>query len=195
MMQPNSKHLLLWSCLLLGHFLVQAQDVDFSIRETGGSINLTWVQLSGKPAQQVSVERSADGVHFERIFVLEAPANCEGKCRQTFTDRTPVNGMNYYRIGFRDDSGVVHFSAVRQEDFLAARKPFKVLTAGSRITIQCRQNIDRIMAWSASGKRLVDKNDWNNPNYSFAASSQDQFVFLMLELEDGSRFTEKIGIQ
>lgn len=76
-----------------------------------------------------------------------------------------------------------------------APKPYKVLTAGKKITIQSKTEITKIMVWTSSGHRIVEENDVNSSSYSFSASVSEKYYFIMLELKDGKRYTEKIGIQ
>jgi hypothetical protein len=74
-------------------------------------------------------------------------------------------------------------------------KPFKVLTNGKQITIQSKQNFKSIMVWTSSGHRIVEEKEVNAPNYSFTVPSKEKFVFMMAEMTDGKRFTEKICVK
>ena len=74
-------------------------------------------------------------------------------------------------------------------------KPFKVLTNGKQITVQSKQNFKSIMVWTSSGHRIVEEKEVNAANYSFTVPPKEKFVFMMAEMSDGKRFTEKIGIK
>jgi hypothetical protein len=74
-------------------------------------------------------------------------------------------------------------------------KPYRVLTNGKQITIQSKQNIKSLMAWTSSGHRIVEEKEINNTNYSFNVPSKEKLVFIMTEMSDGKRFTEKIGVK
>lgn len=74
-------------------------------------------------------------------------------------------------------------------------KPFKVLTNGRQITIQCKQNLKRVMVWTSGGHRFIEEKDLNIRNYSFAAPPKENIFFMMIETAEGKRFTEKIGVQ
>jgi hypothetical protein len=76
-----------------------------------------------------------------------------------------------------------------------APKPYKVLTAGKRITVQCKTEISKIMVWTSSGHRFVEENDVKAPSYTFVVSISEKFFYIMLELKDGKRYTEKVGVQ
>jgi hypothetical protein len=72
--------------------------------------------------------------------------------------------------------------------------PYKVLTAGKKITVQSKLNITSIIAWTSSGNRIVEQKNVNLTRYSFTVPSNDRIIFLMLHLQDGKRYTQKIGL-
>ena len=74
-------------------------------------------------------------------------------------------------------------------------KPFRVLTNGKQITIQSSKNISKIIVWTASGNRFVEQANIEVSSYNFTIPAKEKFVFMMLELQGGKRFTEKIGVQ
>ena len=74
-------------------------------------------------------------------------------------------------------------------------KPYKVLTNGKQITIQSKQSLKSIMVWTASGHRIVEEKEVNATSYSFNVPAKEKMVFVMTEMADGKRFTEKIGIK
>lgn len=77
----------------------------------------------------------------------------------------------------------------------SAAKPFRILTGSRRITIQSSKNINNIIVWTASGDRFVEQTNVQAPSYTFTVPSEEKFVFLMLQLEGGKRYTEKIGVR
>ena len=77
----------------------------------------------------------------------------------------------------------------------ATPKPFKVLTNGKQITVQTKQNLKSLMVWTSSGHRIVEEKEINNTNYSFNVPSKEKLVFIMTEMANGKRFTEKIGVK
>ncbi len=74
-------------------------------------------------------------------------------------------------------------------------KPYKVLTAGKRITIQSKPDIYKILVWTSSGHRFVEDNNVKAPSYSFTVTNTEKFFYIMLELKDGKRYTEKVGVE
>lgn len=75
------------------------------------------------------------------------------------------------------------------------KKPYKVLTNGKKITIESKTNIKSMLVWTSAGHRMVEQNNLNTPSYSFETSVKEKIYFLMLELVNGKRYTEKIGVK
>ena len=76
-----------------------------------------------------------------------------------------------------------------------APKPYKVLTAGKRITVQSKTEINKILVWTSTGHRFVEENNVKALSYNFTVTISEKFFYIMLELKDGKRYTEKIGVQ
>jgi hypothetical protein len=78
---------------------------------------------------------------------------------------------------------------------ISTTKAFRILTNGRRITIQSNKNISNLIVWTASGDRFVEQTNVQAPSYNFVVPSKEKYVFVMLQLEGGKRYTEKIGIR
>ena len=76
-----------------------------------------------------------------------------------------------------------------------AKKPFKILNNGKKITVQSSKNIKTILVWTSSGNRMIEQQELNVANYSFYIPPKEKILFLRLELENGKMYTEKIGVQ
>ena len=75
------------------------------------------------------------------------------------------------------------------------KKPFRVLTNGKRITLQSNKNIRTLLVWTSTGHRIIEQQELNAANYSFETPVKEKIFFVMLELDNGKRYTEKIGVQ
>ena len=92
-------------------------------------------------------------------------------------------------ISMAQDPGIKSNVTVKTES-----KPFRILTNGQRITIQSTQDIQRIMAWTTSGHRIVEQTSFASQSYSFVVPNNEKFLFVMVQLKNGKHYTEKIGI-
>jgi hypothetical protein len=90
------------------------------------------------------------------------------------------------------DPGIKAKSSVEESK---NNKPFRILTNGKRITIQSSKDITSLIVWTASGNRFIEQSNIVAPSYNFTIPSKEKYVFIMLELQGGKRYTEKIGAQ
>jgi hypothetical protein len=74
------------------------------------------------------------------------------------------------------------------------KKPYKILTSGKQVTVKSSKNIKNIMVWTASGHRIVEQKEINEPTFSFNVSVGEKVFFLMIQFEGSKPYTEKIGI-
>lgn len=74
-------------------------------------------------------------------------------------------------------------------------KPYKVLTSGKQLTIKSSRNIKHVMLWTTGGDRVVEQRDVNNNSLTIDIPISRKTFFLMVGLENGKVYTEKIGVQ
>lgn len=74
------------------------------------------------------------------------------------------------------------------------KKPYKILTSGKQVTVKSTSQIKTIMVWTSSGHRIVEQKAINANTFSFNVTVNEKVVFLMLRMENGKHFTEKLGI-
>ncbi len=74
-------------------------------------------------------------------------------------------------------------------------RPYKVLTDGKRVTIKSTKEIKHIMLWTSRGNRVIEQKEINASSFTFQVPVTDKYFFLMIGLEGGNIYTEKIGVQ
>jgi hypothetical protein len=75
---------------------------DFKVQRTGAIASLTWNTSQEINSNYFSVERSTDGIHFNKIGEVKAAGNSSVTRSYRFTDATPAKGINYYRLQMAD---------------------------------------------------------------------------------------------
>lgn len=75
-----------------------------------------------------------------------------------------------------------------------AKKPYKILTSGKTITIKSNVNLKNLIIWTAGGNRVVEQKNLSKQEFSFTSTIRESVYFILMEMENGQRFTEKIGI-
>jgi hypothetical protein len=74
-------------------------------------------------------------------------------------------------------------------------KPYKILTSGKQITIKSTKSIKHVMLWTTGGNRVVEEKEINNNSYTFSVPVNQKTFFLMIGLDGGKIYTQKIGVQ
>ena len=77
-----------------------------------GASKLAWTTASEKNNDKFVVERSLDGKSFKQIGEVKGNGNSSTKLTYSYTDKTPVNGTNYYRLRQVDTDGTEAFSNI-----------------------------------------------------------------------------------
>jgi hypothetical protein len=105
---------------LFGDFMIATagcplpvENLNASLLEVGSSfVKIGWTTINESNIDRFHVQRSADGQNWERIG-SEAP----GTNDYSFTDTSPLNGKNLYRIECLDLGGESRFSNVLETAF------------------------------------------------------------------------------
>jgi len=89
----------------------------FSIEKLNNTSHLIWFTLSEQNTANFNIERSSDGIHFDKIGAVAASGNTNSKKNYNFTDLNPMKGVNLYRIATLDLNNSITFSNVKELNF------------------------------------------------------------------------------
>lgn len=84
----------------------------FEGRNSGAGNILNWTVATETNTRYYQAERSSNAVDFTAIGSTPATAAAAGSKNYTFTDATPLSGVNYYRLRTVDTDGSFSYSAV-----------------------------------------------------------------------------------
>ena len=90
---------------------------NFSVEKQGGSALLHWTSSDEINSSHFNIQRSADGKHFNTIGRVNAAGNSSQNIDYSFTDYSPLNGWNYYRLQMVDIDGNTANSSTARVDF------------------------------------------------------------------------------
>lgn len=91
--------------------------VDFTATAAGQSSRLNWHTEQETGTKTFEIQRSTDGIHFEKIGTVAANGSPHGQTPYSFTDLAPAKGINYYRLKILDADGKFTLSDVRTVSF------------------------------------------------------------------------------
>ncbi|SDK43460.1 Por secretion system C-terminal sorting domain-containing protein [Catalinimonas alkaloidigena] len=90
---------------------------SFTASAENEAVVLRWVTASETNNAFFTVERSADGVHFEALGRLDGAGTSQFTHSYHFTDPSPLGGLSYYRLRQTDYDGASTTSSLRSVQF------------------------------------------------------------------------------
>ena len=87
--------------------------ISFDAKAIGSAVVVNWSTATEKNNDYFEVERSADGVDFENIQIVNGAGNSNSVIDYSFIDATPFPGVSYYRIKQVDFNGAFTHSDIR----------------------------------------------------------------------------------
>lgn len=94
-------------CLTLGVELL-----EFRLDEKNTSIDLNWITKTETNNSHFEIERSVDGIHFEKIGKIEGHGTINTEVSYIFKDRNPLSNVSYYRLKQVDFDGQFEYSDI-----------------------------------------------------------------------------------
>jgi hypothetical protein len=94
--------------------VLPVQLATFELNQQGETVQLNWNTASEINALNFEIERSTDGVLFEKIGTVLSIGAVARLQNYSFIDRSPINGVNYYRLRMNDIDGHYDYSKTLQ---------------------------------------------------------------------------------
>ena len=94
---------------------------SFQARPKVKSIDLQWVTASETNNDYFAVEKSTNGIDFEELTEIDGKGTTILESYYNWIDRSPNNGLNYYRLLQVDFDGVKSYSNILAIEFKSDR--------------------------------------------------------------------------
>lgn len=92
--------------------VVPVKLLSFSGIYKSGTNQLQWQTATETNSKYFEIERSTDGIAFNKIGLIESTGNSSSIKSYNFTDTKPLNGINYYRLKQTDLDGKFEYSNI-----------------------------------------------------------------------------------
>lgn len=149
---------------------------EFTAEKEGSTAILNWSTLQEINADEFVIERSNDGMHFSVIGKLSAAGNTTQSTTYHFTDKSPVTGLNVYRVLQTDKEGRSAYSPMRSltfdelaEPVVIAPNPFwqdiivRVTGNNSPLTIKLMNSTGQLIKSLVMKKEVINISASNLP--------------------------------
>jgi hypothetical protein len=168
----------------------------FGVRKVARTAVLDWTTSNESGTAFFNVERSANGRDFSLIGKQEAAGNSTSERRYTFTDVTPLEGENFYRLQAFDKDGSSTYSPVQVLDFgsrqalVAAPNP-----THNFLTVNAEGAVGALNLYDALGRLVLSKSFENadkNTSFTLDLTTLPQGVYSLRLEADGQVSTTKV---
>ena len=86
--------------------------LSFTATYDGKEVKIKWMTVSELNNQYFTVERSSDGINFEKLFFTEGMGNSTNQVTYAGQDLNPLPGISYYRLKQTDFDGKTTYSFI-----------------------------------------------------------------------------------
>lgn len=128
----------------------------FSVTRNARFAQLHWSTSNEINNAYFDVEHAIDGVNFRKIATIEGNGTTTETTKYSFTDKTPANGINYYRLTQFNINGISSYSEVKNIDF-STHRSIRVLPnpATEFVRIEGVENGTVLQVIDISGKEVL----------------------------------------
>ncbi len=100
------------NCVISLNNVLPVTLTQFKAQKSGSSVVLQWATATERNNDKFVVERSITGDIFESIGDVQGAGNSVSSKQYRFEDKTPQNGLNYYRLRQVDFDGTTEVSNI-----------------------------------------------------------------------------------
>lgn len=182
--------------------------VDFQTRSGNQGNQINWSTILEANLSHYEIERSNSGQSFQKIGTIKATGTSSLTVSYTFTDKTPVQGTNIYRLKMVDTRGGTKISEhklVNGNTQVWVSAPQMIYPNPARAGAAIRVNVAesgtyQLRLVSLQGKLLYSGNYENTDGQGFSVAipggaSSGVYILDLVSVTNGHRATHKIVIQ
>jgi hypothetical protein len=178
---------------------------SFTGKKSGEDVLLAWQTSAERNSKEFQVERSHDGVNFNRIGIVSALRNSTSTHNYSFIDRTITQENNYYRLKQVDlDDQFEYSKIVHVKDPLSNSVPFSLLSnpVQNNLDIQFGELADgkvQVRLTDITGKLILKWNGEQVANSRVRISINDKNltkgVYILHAVVSGKQYVQKVVVK
>jgi hypothetical protein len=169
--------------------------LEFNADLINSVTKLNWTTGSEINNNYFDVERSADGLNFDKIAKIEGTGNSNELRNYSTIDKNPLYGVNYYRLRQVDFNGHETYSEIKTV-FNYRENDIKIYpNPAIDVVIIEGENIKNINISDISGKEMniyIEKSDINN---IIDCSELSKGIYILNFLSNNKVYSEKLIIR
>ena len=134
--------------------------LSFTATKQNQTALLKWATTQEQNTRNFTVQHSANGINWTGIGILQAAGNSNITSNYSYIHRSPVTGINYYRILQTDMDNRNSYSAIKTLKFTTNDEPFIIIgnpVTNDVLNVQVNMATD-LALYTADGKLLWQEN-------------------------------------
>ncbi len=166
--------------------------LDFDVQKRDNVALVKWVTSNEINSKNFEIERSSNSIDFETIHIAEAQGNSTEKIDYLYIDKSPNQGVNYYRLKQVDQDGAYEYSEIRSVLFDKGGKSFYVVpnvTSGSISVFFDQETLD-IDIISIHGQYL--RTHSVSSGSEIEMSDLPKGIYLLRTIQDGEALVKRV---
>lgn len=160
--------------------------IYFNVKAEGKKAHLLWQTATEQNSDRFDIERSVDGLYFEKIGWVKAAGNSTSHVNYSYFDLDPKKGINYYRLKEVDIDNSLQYSETRSARF-GDDIPFALYnnpTNGSDLKLTINVLPSVLSVFDASGRKVKEMNITTSSN-SLSVAGLASGTYLAVLNKDG----------
>lgn len=146
---------------VIGVTVLPVNLISFTAKKSINGIELNWATASEQNNNRFEVQRSADRNSFVTIKTVNGAGNAYSRNNYSFTDKTPVSGVNYYKLVQIDNNGTTKELGIQAVNSDFKTTTFSVVSYGDAnqinySVITATAVKATIKVYNLSGKQIVN---------------------------------------
>jgi hypothetical protein len=169
--------------------------LQFNAEVAGNEVLTTWVTATELNNDYFVVERTADGITFEEIGVIDGAGNSTQPLSYSFTDTNPLEGVSYYRLKQVDFNGLHSYSSFASVNFSRENKTTvypNPSTDGVFTFLQDEQIINEVAVFSSDLKLVKKVMVATGEKAIVSITDQPDGIYFLIYSENGKRQVNKV---
>lgn len=140
--------------VIVNNSILPVTGLDFNAHLAPDAIDLKWSTVTEVNCDYFDVLHSADGIVYKKIATLKGHGTTDEKQKYQYVHRSPVYGLNFYKLQQFDIDGRYKYSPVKQINFGTSKTLLSPNPAHARITIfhSTEEANTSLIIYSMSGK-------------------------------------------
>ncbi len=165
----------------------------FDLRQNESNVDLYWATASESNNDYFAVERSVDGINYEKIGSVAGMGTTSSANSYTYRDESPKTGLNYYRIRQVDFNGQSEYSGLRianfKENNFSLLNQYQSSDNTLTVIVKGMQKELDVHLYSITGALMHSGISYSN-SFDIPTSNLSSGIYIM-QLESGGQIIRK----